>query len=63
MENMKRSHKGDERSMYNLAEILMRRTSLPVKLQYDACKFGGIIIFKRRCNILPFDHVSKGQKG
>ncbi len=44
------------RSPSNLAEILMRRTSLPVKLQHDAGKFWGIIIFTRSCNMLPFEH-------
>ncbi len=39
----------------NLAENLMRRTLLPVKLQHDEGKFRGIIIFTRSCNILPFD--------
>ncbi len=39
-----------------MAEILMRRTSLPVKLQHDAGKFGRIIIFKRSCNILRFNY-------
>ncbi len=42
-------------STSNLAEILMWRTSLPVKL-HDAGKFWGIIIFTRSSNILPFDH-------
>ncbi len=32
------------------------RTSLSVKLQHDAGKFWGIIIFTRSCNILSFDH-------
>ncbi len=45
-----------ERSTSNLAEILMRRTSLPVKLQHDAGTFWGIIIFTRSCKILPFEH-------
>ncbi len=45
-----------QRSTSNLAEILIRRTSLPVKLQHDAGKFWGIIIFTRSCNILPFDN-------
>ncbi len=34
----------------------MRRTSLPVKLQHDAGKFWGIIIFTRNCKILLFEH-------
>ncbi len=45
-----------QRSTSNLAEILMRKTSLPEKLQHNAGKFWGIIIFTRSCNILPFDH-------
>ncbi len=40
----------------NLAEILMRRTSLLVKLQHDADTFCGIIIFTRSCKMLPFEH-------
>ncbi len=45
-----------QRSTSNLAEILMRRTSLPVQLQYDADTFWGIIIFTRSCKMLPFEH-------
>ncbi len=36
-----------QRSTSNLAEILMRRTSLHVKLQHDAGNVWGIIIFTR----------------
>ncbi len=45
-----------QRSTSNLAEILMRRTSITVKLQHDADKFWGIIIFTRSCKMLPFEH-------
>ncbi len=45
-----------QRSTSNLAEILMRRTSLPVKLQHDAGTYWGIIIFTRSCKMLPFEH-------
>ncbi len=39
----------------NLAEILTRRTSLPVKL-HDESTFWGIIIFTRNCKMLLFEH-------
>ncbi len=45
-----------QRSTSNLAEILMRRTLLPVKLQHDADTFWGIIIFIGSCKMLPFEH-------
>ncbi len=44
-----------KRSTSNLAEILMGRTSLPVKLQDDADTFCSIIIFTRSCKMLPFE--------
>ncbi len=52
-----------QRSASNLAEIILRRTSLPVKLQHDAGTFWGIIIFTRSCKMLPLEHdlVKKGQ--
>ncbi len=45
-----------QRSTSNLAEILMRRTSLPVKLQHDTDTFWGIIIFTRSCKMLSFEY-------
>ncbi len=45
-----------QRSRSNLAEILMRRTSLPVKLQHGAGTFWVIIIFKRNCKMMQFEH-------
>ncbi len=35
---------------------MMSRTSFPVKLQHDEGKFWHIIIFKRICKMLPFEH-------
>ncbi len=45
-----------QRSRSNLVEILMSRTSLPVQLQHGAGKFWCIIIFRRSCKMLPFEH-------
>ncbi len=45
-----------QRSTSNLAEILMRRTSLPAKWQHDAGKIWCIIIFTRSCKMQPFEH-------
>ncbi len=45
-----------QRSTSNLAEILMRKTSLPINLQHDEGKFWSIIIFTRSCKMLPFEH-------
>ncbi len=45
-----------QRSTSNLAEILMRRTSLPIKLQHDAGIILVIIIITWSCKMLPFEH-------
>ncbi len=56
-----------QRSTSNLAEILMRRTSLPIKLQHDA-NSEALSKFTRSCKMLPFVHdlgqkVNKSDKG
>ncbi len=53
-----------QRSTSNMTEILMRRTSLPIKLQHDAGKFWGIIkIHKELQNVAIWTRSSsKGQK-
>ncbi len=45
-----------QRSTSNLAEILIWKPLIPVKLQQNAGKFRGVIIYTICCQPLSFDH-------